>query len=55
MIVVEASHAHVMKFLPLYTHITLMWRELSIVPTVNQRSVFTDSHNFDHFHMERQP
>jgi hypothetical protein len=31
MIVVAASHAYVVKFLPLYTNMTLMWRELSIV------------------------
>jgi hypothetical protein len=30
-IVVEASHAHLTKFLPLYKNATLMWRELSIV------------------------
>jgi hypothetical protein len=31
----EANHAHVMKFLPLYTKITLVvWRELSIVSIV---------------------
>jgi hypothetical protein len=49
MIVVEASHAHVVKFLPLYTNMTLMCRELSIV------CVFTYSFNFHHFDMERQP
>jgi hypothetical protein len=41
-------------FAALYKH-TLVWCELSIVSTVNQRCVFTYSHNFDHFHMERQP
>jgi hypothetical protein len=55
MIVVEASHAHVMNFLPLYTNITLMWRELSIVCQLCEQCVFTYSHNFVHFHMERQP
>jgi hypothetical protein len=45
MIVVEASHARVMKFLPLYTNITLMWRELSIVSII----VFTYSDNFNDF------
>jgi hypothetical protein len=34
MIAVQASHAHVMKFLPLDTNITLMRRELSIVSIV---------------------
>jgi hypothetical protein len=29
MIVVEGSHAHVMKFLPLHTNVVLMWCELS--------------------------
>jgi hypothetical protein len=30
MIVVETSHAHVMKFLPLYSNITLMCHEHSV-------------------------
>jgi hypothetical protein len=34
MIEVEASYIHVMTFLPLYTNITLMWRELSIASIV---------------------
>jgi hypothetical protein len=50
MIVVEAGHAHVMKFLPLSCELSIF-----VAVTVIFRCVLTYSHHFDVFYIERQP
>jgi hypothetical protein len=42
MIVDEASHVHIMKFLPLHTNRYVVWRHFSCEPSIYDLVVFND-------------